>query len=999
MTDSLPLFTIAPDQPFLQRLAQTLFDDRARHEFFGDGALQDVHILLPTRRAARHLAYEFLTLAAQAGSGTVLLPRIDTLGDLDEDAPQSGATPLSVPPAIEPMARHFHLLALVRAWAKASGHLEGGQLTPVKLSALAFELEAFLDQAQNEQLDLARLPDLVPDELAENWQQTLDFLTIITEYWPQHLRETGCLDPTERRNALLAERRDSWQATPPAHPVIAAGSTGSIRATADLLKVIAHLPRGAVVLPGLDCQADDDLWQQIEQDVSHPQYGLAQTLTHIGATRQHVRPWPGSEASDPDQPCRTDIINQALVPASATANWVHANRSGNGFADDGLTGLHLIEAPDMRSEAGVIALVMREVLQSDGRTAALVTRDRKLARRVASELQRWGVHVDDSAGKPLANGPTAIWLRHILACLADDFAPLPLLALLKHPKTCLAEDRAAHRRMVQLLEKRLLRGVRPPPHKAGGLAALQAALATPDLRQNTDDDPDIAAFLSRLEAAFQPLLTADETALMDAHCAALLGVAQALLPVADSVLVDDEEGRALAKLFEKLSDQAALAGPVSKADWPALLDMWMMRQSLRAQGPTHKRLHIWGPLEARLMQADVMILGGLNETVWPPMPETGPWLSRPMRAALGMSQPERQIGLAAHDFVQAAAADKVYLTRAAKIDNAPSVAARWLRRLETLAGQQARHEQARLLHWWQQLDQAATHQPAEAPAPCPPVAARPKRLSVTQIETLLHNPYEIYARKILNLTPWEAVDAPPHAGHRGTLVHAVLEDLVSSGAHRHDDVPAAILRTADKLQQTRPGGTAILAYWQARLAAIGEWLSDFEAARPDWQASAVEALGRLELEIDGAPFTVTAIADRLDRMADGRVDIIDYKTGAVPSKKAVETHLAPQLTLEAAMLEAAGFDDMTADSAAARRLVYVHVTGRQPAAELTEITCTPELIDGARHMVEQLIAGYRQPQQPYLVHIRSRTQAARHTPFDHLARLKEWRSMAEVEHG
>ena len=990
-SDSARAFTIAPDRPFLQELAATLFDDAARTTLFGPGPLHKAHILVPTRRAARHLALTFLHLSEQAGREALLLPRIGTLGDLDEDvphiAPQAGAE-LAALPCIEPMARHFHLLHLVRAWTARTQADDSGALNPVKLSALVFELEAFLDQAQNEQIDWTRLPDLVPDDLAENWQQTLDFLTIITQAWPAHLDEVQCLDPTERRNLLLADRAARWSTTPPEHPVIAAGSTGSIRATADLLRIIARLPRGGVVFPGLDLHADENLWRQIEKDVSHPQSAMAQTLSYIEIDRDAVRPWPSRLARDELRQketgnTRLDRLHRAMVPADATADWAMQHKTSHK-----LDGLHIVETPDMQSEAGVIALLMRETLQTPDKTAALVTRDRKLARRVAAELRRWDIKVDDSAGKPLAQGAVAVWLRLILACHAEGFAPVALLALLKHPKTCMAADREAHLQQVWSLEAALLRGIRP----AAGLdALLQAA-------QERAIDTQL---IEKIIAAFQPILEISDRADMGHHSAALLATAEKLCAAGTTIWNDDEEGRALSALMEKLAAQAKLAGPIATADWPALFDMWLSRQSLRAQGPTHKRLTIWGPLEARLMQADIMILGGLNETVWPPMPETGPWLSRPMRAALGMSQPERQIGLAAHDFVQGASAANVYLTRAAKIDNAPSVAARWLRRIETLYGRQSRREQNRLLHWWRSLDKAADTQPASPPAPRPPVAARPDRLSVTQIETLLHNPYEIYARKILGLTPWEAVDADYHAGHRGTLIHTILEELVKRGLHQQPDLAHHMLALARDIEGAKPDGETILSYWKARLAAIGAWLAEHEADRAaKLSDSLVERSGHWLLDIDGEPFTLTAKADRIDKLTSGKLDIIDYKTGGVPSLKDVETHLAPQLTLEAAMVEAGAFDDLPAAPGGVNQLSYWHLTGRDPAGKALRIDANDDLIGGAVEMLHNLIVGYRDSQRAYRVHIRPKQQgpaknAGAGSPFDHLARVKEWRADAE----
>ena len=1034
---NLRVFNIAAGQDFLAALARGLADEATRQRLFGACALEDVQILLPTRRAARQMAAAFLALAEQQGRQAVLLPKIETLGDLDEtDEPIGDATvQADLPPAIEPMARHFHLLPLVSKWAELTGFgaaETGGGLNPVKLSALAYDLENFLDQAQNEQIDLSLLPDLAPDDLAENWQQTLGLLNVVSDYWPTHLAETGQMDPTARRNALLAEKRKKWAATPPAHPVIAAGSTGSIRATADLLKLIAALPRGAVVLPGLDMQADADIWQAIEKDVSHPQNMLARLIAHIGVPRRAIAAWPGSAAASP----RADLFNLALVPAVATAQW---QKRQTDFSP-ALTACHLIEAADIRAEAGAIALVMRETLETPNKTAALVTRDRNLARRVAAELRRWQIDIDDSAGRPLSHFPAARLLRLALACPADGFEPVGLLALLKHPFAHLGQPRGAHLSLVRALETALLRGPQPPAGLDGLRAHLRAAPAF--TRPRTADaapmvasmEASMAALIDRLAAAYAPLIALPEAASLSArlqalmHCVGHLTAEEsphdepaAQQAAAQTLLDDSEEGRALAALMGLLSAHSEAAPAMAMADFPALMDMWLARQTVRRPLNRAPRLAILGPLEARLMQADVMILGGLNETVWPPMPETGPWLSRPMRAALGMSQPERQIGQAAHDFVQAAAAPELYLTRAEKIDGAPSMAARWLRRLQTLCGGLPSEKAQKLLHYWQALDAVADPQPTAKPQPTPPLAARPDALSVTQIETLLYNPYEIYARKILGLRPLPPVSMPTHAGHRGTFLHQLLETHIADGAHRHADAAARFLATADKIRRGMPGGAEALRFWRARLQALADWLAAQEQERAETvAASHVEWRGRMQLEAGGRPFTVTAKADRIDRLHSGRFELIDYKTGALPSQKSVRDHLAPQLTLEAAILRHGAFaagngGDRLADdthglsgetqnpsgetqslSGETQSIAYWHLTGRDPAGEVRQWPVDAEMIDGAVDMVARLIAAYRQENQPYHVHIRTRAAGEKpvlaERPFDHLARLPEWQN-------
>jgi len=201
MNDSarLKIYNIAAGQAFLSVLADSISDDKQRQEVFGPCQLEDVTILLPTRRAALHLSKLLLSRAQSQGQQAVLLPHIGTLGDLDdqgfEGIQYDGVMAPDLPPAIDPRARHFYFLKLIRKWAEQTDQ----ELSAVRLSALAYDLEGLLDQAQNEQIDWASLPNLVTGELAQNWEITVDFLRIITEFWPAFLQDNNLLDPVERR--------------------------------------------------------------------------------------------------------------------------------------------------------------------------------------------------------------------------------------------------------------------------------------------------------------------------------------------------------------------------------------------------------------------------------------------------------------------------------------------------------------------------------------------------------------------------------------------------------------------------------------------------------------------------------------------------------------------------------------------------------------------------------------------------------------------------------
>ena len=834
-------------------------------------------------------------------------------------------------------------------------------------------------------MDLTGLSDLVPDELADNWQQTLAHLSIITQSWPLYLESQQRLDPTDRRNRLMARLADSWQKNPPRQAVIAAGSTGSIRATAKLLKVVAHLPEGCVVLPGLDTHMSADMHDRLRHDAAHPQSALAALLYEMKASVDDVTDWPGSQSAS----ARTRHILTALNPVPLTADWASEKPNARPDATQEMSGMALLEAPDPRAEAGAIALAMRGVLETPAKTAALVTPDRRLARRVAVELRRWNIDVDDSAGRALANTPLAQFMRLVNDMCARKFAPVPLLAVLKHPLACLGRTRGALLGDVRQLERKYLRGPRP----SGGLAGLKALMD-----EEKDGDAGPRALLAELGYAVQPLVDLPDPAALDARLDALEAACRALMArpgtPADAVLEADPHGADIAAFFEGLREHAGLCVAIPHQDWPALFDLWVARPVVRDRPPGESRLFIWGLLEARLMQADLMVLGGLNEGDWPKLPETGPWLSRPMRAQLGLSAPERRIGQAAHDFVQAASGPKVLLTRAGKIDGTPTVAARWLRRIETLCGKLPRDEGNRLLEVWTALDTAlGVPRPVARAQYAPPVSARPARLSVTQIETLIRDPYALYARKILDLREWEPVDGPLLATHRGTFLHAIFENLVrNNGGSFPADMPTALMQTAEALAAEMPGGSMVLDFWRARLLALADWFGAYERDREHPATKVwVEAQGELCWDIAGAPFTLTAKADRIDKRADGTYRIIDYKTGQAPTQRAISNHIAVQMTLEAAMAERGAFADEGARAGEVSDVEYLQLSGRYPPGRARVVKLEVGLFDATLKSVENLIAAYREPDKPYISQARPNLINFE-SRYDHLARVDEWRA-------
>ena len=987
MSGSAPtVYTVPPHAPFVDALAGGILSGRAVPLDPGDPlALSRLTILLPTRRACRALGLAFL----RAAPGQALLPpRIRPLGDIDEDEPSLGdEEDETLPDAVSPLERRLQLTRLVQKFSKtARGAALAGAGGVDQASRLARALGSLLDEIQIARLEPHALTALAPEEYAAHWQEVLRFLAIIMDTWPEHLAERGLMDPAARRNALLEALAARWAAKPPAYPVIAAGSTGSVPATRDLLATIARLPQGAVVLPGLDTEADDDTWEAIGP--THPQYALKGLLDRIGVERSEVTPWPGDDgAGSAATRVRSRLIADAMRPAETITAW----RALPPPAPDALRNLHRIDCASPQEEAGVIAIVMRRALETPARTAALVTADRALARRVAAELRRWRIDVDDSAGEPLGETPPGAFLRLTARMIAGEAAPVPLLAALKHPLAAGGEAPATWRRSVRAMERATLRGPRPAPGFDGLRAALEEGKGA--IRRWVDGLEAAAGSFAGLMA----LPEADLRKLLQAH----VEFAEWLAATADEAgparLWSGEAGAQAARFVTRLLEAAPALPPVAPTHYPALLDALMEDHVVRPPFGRHPRLQIWGPLEARLQHADCMILGGLNEGVWPPAAAGDPWMSRPMRAHFGLPPPELRIGLSAHDFVQSCGAAEVYLTRARRIEGTPTIPARWLQRLDALLAigperaSALRTVDPALLAWWHALDRPAELPgPRPAPAPAPPVAARPRRLSVTRIETWIGDPYSIYARDILRLFKLDPVDADPSAAERGIIIHRILDAFVREhGDALPPDAEARLLALGRAQFEATGAPPGVLAFWWPRFERIARWFLDTERdRRPTFLPLATEVEGVLDLEGPAGPFRLTAKADRIDRTEAGALEIIDYKTGGTPPKKHVTEGRSPQLSLEAAIAEAGGFKGVAAANVAA--LAYWKLSGAETAGEITAIGGDAgALADAAADGLRALIARFDNPKTPYHPVPRP-ALAPRWNDYAHLARHKEW---------
>ncbi|MDA5194575.1 double-strand break repair protein AddB [Govanella unica] len=952
---------------------------------YAGAELGRVTVLLPTRRAVKSLSEAFLRLT---GGVPLILPVMRPIGDVEEDEllfnPALAETDLTLPPAVPPLWRQLMLTRLVEAFAKRHADGAGSTAQAVELAAA---LAKFLDEVTVEGRDFADLATVVPANFASHWQETLTFLEIVSRDWPQIVAEQGFMDAAERRNRLLQALATIWQADPPGDPVIAAGSTGNIPAAAALMATVARLPEGAVVLPAFDREMEDASWDMLGP--THPQAAMKKLIEdEIGIVRHEVMDWltPEDAARLPQGPAaRRDLLKEALRPAETTAAWREVALDW----DQALARFSRIDAPSPREEAGAIALLMREALETPDRTAALVTPDRGLARRVAAELKRWDILVDDSAGAALAESGPGVFLLLLAELAAQDFAPVSLLGVLKHPLAAGGRSMAQFRAEVRALEIAVLRGPRP----SGGADGIARAVKALDDEVLRDRLAGWWQGLSEGLAEFVALVTGGGSLrdLAAAHVAAAERLAASADRSGPARLWAGEAGEAAAAFSEELLD-GGQDFAIPAGEYPAVLKALMIGKVVRPRYGRHPRLHIWGALEARLQHADLVILGGLNEGVWPPDAGIDPWLSRPMRAAFGLPPMERRIGLSAHDFYVAATAPEVVLTRSEKSDGAPTVPSRWLMRMDAVL-QDRRLPAHPALDWFAGLDRPAEIAPARPPEPRPPLDARPKRLSVTQIGTWMRDPYAIYARHILRLKALDPLDADPGAADKGNIIHAALDRFVNEYPITLPpdalDRLIAIGRDEFGRNLTRP---TVRAFWWPRFQHVAEW---FIATERDRRALYTTVLneGRGDYILESPfDFKLTAKADRIDRGPGGTLTIIDYKTGQPPEDRQIVAGYQPQMPLEAMMAEAGAFKGLPA--AAVTGLEFWRLHGGEPAGTMKPMKDVEDRKAQAARGLRELVALFDKPETPYRSTMRPEEVTA--GDYDHLARIKEWSGVGSL---
>lgn len=947
---------------------------RAHFATLAPEQVAEVEVYVNTRRMQRRLVSLF------HDGDALLLPRIRLVTDLGLDIALQ-----DIAPAVAPLRRRLEVAQLVKQLITTDPTLASQD----SAFDLADSLVALMGEMQGEGVPPDTIAGLDITDQSGHWHRALSFIQLVQRYFEDDVQPDG----EGRQRRVIEAQIARWADVPPSHPIIVAGSTGSRGATSLFMQTVARLPQGAVILPGVDMDMPMSVWDRLDPvngGEDHPQYRFKALCDALEISPDDIAPWGSTPRLNAD---RTALISLSLRPAPVTDQWIK-DGPALGDLDAATKGLSLIEAPTPRAEADAIATRLRQAVE-DGQTAALITPDRMLTRQVIAALDRWDIMPDDSAGLPLQLSAPGRFLRHIADLFCEPLDAERLLVLLRHPLSHSDRpDRGDHNLRTNALELDIRR-YGPPFPTQDSLTGWASA--------KTDRYPDRSPWADWVGATLLGLNDANSRPLID-FVDAHLSIAERLSagPNVDASgeLWKEAAGREALRVMSELRVHADAGGMMSPREYRRLVGSILAAGEVRDRDQGHPNVLIWGTLEARVQSADLVIIAGMNEGTWPEAPAPDPWLNRPLRMQAGLLLPERRIGLSAHDYQQAICASDVVISRAIRSDEAETVPSRWINRLTNLLGglgDKGGPEcliamRARGQHWLDLADQIATPvdtvDPAPRPSPAPPTDTRPTQLSVTQIKTLIRDPYAIYARKILSLKSLDPLTQDAGAPLRGTIVHKILERFVKDQIDPSDTSAAdTLMSLADDVLKDQCPWPAVRILWRARIASfVPHFLIEEQKRRAISANVDTEMRGVLELPKIG--FTLVGTADRIDMAHDGEALIYDYKTGKAPTKKQ-QKEFDKQLLLEAAMVERGAFKALGV--VRTKAAIYIGLgsdLADQPAP--LDDASTDETIQ----KFEAFIAKWMDPDKGYTSR-RANETLTFEGDYDHLARYGEWDETAD----
>lgn len=951
------LFNIPLSCSFWDTLAK-LFIDKYSGDYL---QLANVLFLLPNRRACVDLANAFVRIQ---GRTPAILPQMLPIADMDDDEVFFSGFNLDEMFEAEnqTISRDERLFLFTRLIMSKPSDFGLKQISLAQALNLAIDLAKLIDTAINQGLSFDKLQDLVPEKYATHWQETLKLLKIITEFWPMILKERDAVDACTLKNSLLFKQAQIWEKNPISQNIVVAGVTASFPAIIALLKSIINLPNGEIYFSGIDRFANQAYWDAVDE--THPLFETKSLLELLEISPQDV-----IDVLSPSLPEREQLISEIMRPAPVSDEWRRIY--GSFDLDKAISGISVINCRSQRDEALAIALKMREVLNTPEKTAALITYDRNLARRVASELERFEIKIDDSAGLPLSLTSIGIFFRLLAEAAGNMESDIAFITLLKHPFMLVGMNASDFRSMVYTYETALRQS------QIQGLSEENSRF----VKRIKDILADFALCLENPSISFKEIL--------EKHITLAEACATSDALAGSSVLWKGDAGKTAAKFFTQLLSSSETLGNINGQDYLPLLCELMGLESVRARYGTHPRLSILGPIEARLHHFDTVILGEVNEGVWPKPAQADMWMSRPMKKDFGFSLPEKAIGILGADLCGFLAAPQVVITRADRVDGVPMKKSRWLLRFETvLKAMQSdilKITDTGFSSLANRLDKPDAYTPIKAPAPCPPLFSRPRRLSASGVDLLIQDPYSVFAKYILKLYPLDDLDQEKDQRDYGTLIHAIIEDFNNIYPAELPEKPLDVLVSLGRKHFVDFDISPDLeAFWWPKFLKTAEWIIQQEQ---DYRSSVKlvhnEIKGEISYNLPNGPFTFTAKADRIDELKDGCLNILDYKTGKIPSSKEVQSGHALQLPLEGLIASKGHFE--TISNMNVQKLIYW-----QLGNSILEITPqNDDILQRTEDYLLKLVETFDFETTPY--HSRPIPKfIPKNSDYEHLARIREW---------
>ena len=974
----MPIATIPSSLPFADTLATTILGRYGENPIL----LTQILLLLPNRRSCRTVQEAFLR---KSKNNALLLPNIQPIGDVDEESLSftmflESETPV-IPQAISPLEQQYILTKLIQHWSKHNSEIKLNTSLDYSFK-MAKELSSLLQEFEKENIPIEQLNHLVPEEYAKHWQSILSFLNIIIEFWPSILEERNCISHTKHRNDTIEKLCKYWQKNPPNFPIIAAGTTGSIPIVRELLSTINMFEEGWVLLPGLDLTMNSKDWEYI--DPPHPQYGLKKLLESLNIERNSVSLWadiPNDLQETAKKNPLTPFLSEVMRPAPTSNEWVKLQKKNqdNHRLKTSLANLSRIDAKHQHEEAMIIAMHMRMAIEDTDKTAMLVTPDRNLARRVKANLQKWNITIDDSAGIPLSSTKEAIFLRLLIDCIKENYAPVSFLSLLKHPLSRFGYTKETLDTEISNLERLVFRN----DIFFDGIDSIY---------QNAPNKE----FIHNIKICLEPLEKLIKTPVASFHDILQLHIKTAeniastdSLPGKDR-LWSTHEGETLINTFKEWLLASLQLGEIAAKEYPHFFVTLLNQTTFRPRHNTHPRLHIFSPMEARLQHTDITILGSLNEGTWPETHAIDPWLSRAMREKLGLPPQEQKIGLMAHDFIQLCHADEVILTRSNKVDGKPTLPSRWLLRLDAVLKALKLNQYIIPKYPWQEWAEALStvnmdscnisrESNVENDLALPPIEARPRQFSITHIESLMRDPYSIYAAKILDLKPLQTIDQDPTLADFGQFIHESLEEY----NNHYQNIPTnkrleILLSIGEKNLTSVKEHPAIFAFWWPRFERVAKWFVEYDTKRRDNLNISIHAekQGHYEIPSTRGNIEIIGRADRLEIDRKNNLYLIDYKTASAPTTKDVRLGISPQLALQALLFEKEG---------TISELSYWKLSGGKNPVEIVTIPEPSLRVEQAKEGLIKLFMHFDDPTTSYLSEPNPQ-QKPRFNDYRHLAR-------------